>query len=292
MAQIKSSNSKPGSGIVNAMRHTFVASIPTTVALSAALAVIFAVALDGCSSNSNKSNKTNVSSSSQSTSGQVSALSTPTPFGQDKTQAVTPKRKPVVKRSSTVSYSDSIFGVSFRYPRQYTLMTPEKAKLDSALLERIPMNFVQPGGVKVATLALPDHLATSLLDVNVNKGLTSQQCGQFADPDASDVASNSPVDTSDESIPSKVNIHGVEFSRVENGTAQTDTRYYHHFEKGNCYEFVLAVADSPENTKAVDHFEMFDKLERILATVKIKPEPVPPVTANVPNVPNSGSIPQ
>jgi hypothetical protein len=288
MAQMKSFNPKATG---KAMRRLWYISIPTTAALSATLAVAFAIALDGCSSN--ESNKT-MSSSSLNSNGVSKSLPTPTPSVLAK-ETVTPKRKPVVKRSSTVSYSDSISGVSFRYPRQFTLMTPEKAKLNSALLEKIPMNFVQPGGEKVATIELPDHLATSLLDVNVNKGLTSQQCGQFADPDASDVAGNSPVNTSDESIPSKVNIHGVEFSRVENGTEQIDTRYYHHFEKSNCYEFVLAVAESPDNKTAVDHFELFDKLERIMATVKIKPEPAPPVTANVPSVPsvpNNGSIPQ
>jgi hypothetical protein len=194
---------------------------------------------------------------------------------------VTPRKKKVVQRSSTVGYADPTYGVSFRYPRTYTLLTPEKAKLNQSMGE-IPMNFVKPGGVELATIGLPGAPATSLFKVSVNKGLTAQQCEQFADPDAADVASNSPVDTSDESIPSKVSLRGVEFSRVEVGTEQSDLRYYHHFENGACYEFVMGVKDSPENKKPVDHFELFDKLERILATVKIKADAV---TADVPNAP-------
>ena len=266
------------------MRRTFGVGISAAAVLSAAVAVIFAVALDGCSG---KSNKTEVSSSKS--SGTISALPSPTPI---QSEIATPKKKSVVKRMSTLGYSDSATGVSFRYPRQYTLLTPEKVKQNADLLNRIPMNFVEPGGVKVATIELPNSVATSLLDINVNKGLTSQQCDQFADPDLSDVKGNSPVDTSDDSIPSKVSIHGLDFMHVENGTEQTDTRYYHHFENGACYEFVLAVAEKSGNTKPIDHFELFDKLERILASVQIKSEKPVEVTAGVPTSPTSETKPQ
>jgi hypothetical protein len=291
MTQMKSSNPKPAVGIANAMRPLWRIGIPATTALSAALAIAFAIALDGCSNS--KNNKTNVTSSSH-TSSVPSASGTSTvssALPDISVPAVTPKKKTVVQRSSTVGYADPAYGVSFRYPRTYTLLTPQKVKLNQSMGE-IPMNFVQPGGVELATIGLPGSSATSLFKVSVNKGLTAQQCEQFADPDAADVAGNSPVDTSDESIPSKVNLRGVEFSRVENGTEQRDVRYYHHFENGACYEFVMAVEDSPENKKPVDHFELFDKLERILATVKIKADAVPAVTANVPGTPTSGSHPQ
>jgi hypothetical protein len=193
---------------------------------------------------------------------------------------------------STLGYSDAVSGVSFRYPRQYTLITTEQAKQNSDLLSRIPMNFVEPGGVKVATVELPGSLATSLLDINFNKNLSAQQCDQFRDPDLSDVKGISPVDTSDDSIPSKVKFHGMDFTRVENGTEQTDTRYYHHFENGACYEFVLAVAEKEGTTKPIDHYELFDKLERILASVQIKSGKPVEVTAGVPTTATSDTKPQ
>jgi hypothetical protein len=291
MNQTKSSTDKATVGIVNAMRPLWRVGIPATAALSTALAVVFAVALDGCSGN--KSNKTNVTSSSHTSlpsgSGAGTAITTLPDLSQPVKTAK--KSKPVVQRLSTVGYADDTYGVSFRYPRTYTMLTPEKVKLDQSL-EQVPMNFVQPGGVSLATIGWASGPAMSLFNVSVNKGLTEQQCQQFAVPDASDVAGNSPVDTDDDSIPVKVSLHGTDFTRVENGTEQNDIRYYHHFENGACYEFVMAVEESQGNTKPVDHFALFDKLERIMATVKIKPEAVPALTANAPSAPTSGSNPR
>jgi hypothetical protein len=284
-----SNDSKKAGGVLQAMRRLWAISIPATAAISATLAIGFAIAMDGCSSGSKK---TNVSSSTD-TGSLSKSLPTPTPSltsTADKGKVATKKKSPV--QHSTSSYVDSGSGVSFRYPREYTLTTPEKAKLNSELLERVPMNFVQPGGEKVATVALPGKLVTPLLGVNVHKGLTEGQCEQFADPDAADVAANSKADPDDESIPVKVSMRGRGFTRVENGTEQTDTRYYHHFENGACYEFVLAVAESPDNKIAVDHFELFDNLERIMASVEIKSGAPASVTASVPATPANVSKPQ
>jgi hypothetical protein len=289
MAKIFSFDTKKTGGVMQAMRRLWAVSIPATAVLSGTMAMAFAIAIDGCSKNSNK--KTDVSSSINST-GVSKSLPTPTPslVNTDKASLTTKKKSPV--QHTSVAYVDSGSGVSLRYPRGYTLTTPEKAKLNSELLDRVPMNFVQPGGVKVATIALPGKLATPLLGVNVHKGLTADQCEQFADPDAADVANSSKVDPSDESIPTKVSMRGREFTRVENGTEQTDTRYYHHFENGACYEFVLAVAESPDNKIAVDHFELFDNLERIMASVEIKPGTPASVTASVPATPTNENKPQ
>lgn len=286
MAEMKSFKSKATAGELPPVR---IISMPLVAAAVVLLGVTIFVSLDGCSDN--KVSKTNVSSSGVSPSGPGAISSLPTPTPGLKSDGLK-KKSAVVKHLGTIGYNDNVSGISFRYPRNYTLMTPEKARQSSDLLERVPMNFVQPGGEKIATIALPGHLATSLLDVNINKSLTSQQCEQFADPDAADVAGNPPVDTSDDSIPTKVNVRGIPFTRVENGTQQTDTRYYHHFENGACYEFVLAVAETPENKTAVDHFELFDNLERIMASVQIKSETPAAVTASVPVKTSNDNKPQ
>lgn len=284
MKQTKSNsnNDKAMLGIVGAMRPLWRTGIPMTAALSTLLAIGFAMALDGCSGNKDK--KTNVSSSNMSSpvSGNSgSGTLTSTASDQNVQQkAETPKKK-TVARPSTVAFADSIYGVSFRYPRIYTLMTPDKAKLNESV-EKVGMNFIQPGGVTVATIALPNAKATSLFKVSVNKELSEQQCEQFLEPDGSDVAGNSPVDTDDDSIPTKISLRGTDYTRVEAGTEQSDVRYYHHFDNGACYEFAMAVEEPADNSKPMDHFELFDKLERILASVKIKAEPVPAVTAAIP----------
>jgi len=287
MAKIISFDSKKAGGVMQAMRRLWTISIPATAVLSGTLAVAFAIAIDGCSSGSKK---TEVSSSN--TNSVSKSLPTPTPSltnTAEKALVTTKKKSPV--QHSSLAYADNGSGLSFRYPREYTLTTPEKVKLNSELLDRVPMNFVQPGGVKVATVALPGKLVTPLLGVNVHKGLSAGQCEQFADPDAADVAATSKSDPDDESIPVKISMRGRDFTRVENGTEQTDTRYYHHFENGACYEFVLAVAESPDNKIAVDHFELFDNLERILASVEIKSGAPASVTASVPGTPTNESKP-
>ncbi|HLW55651.1 MAG TPA: hypothetical protein VKW06_22675 [Candidatus Angelobacter sp.] len=282
MNHTQSNNEKTILGIAGAMRPLWKIGIPATAVLSALVAIGFAIALDGCSSN--KDRKTNVSSSN--VSSLISSNSNPgnltsaLPGNNLSEKKETPKKKTVV-RPSTVGFSDSVYGVSFRYPRSYTMMTPDRAKLTESV-ERVPLNFIQPGGVTLATIALPDGNVTSLFKVSVNKDLSAQQCEQFQEPDGSDIAGNSPVDPDDSSIPAKISLRGSDYTRVETGTEQTDIRYYHHFDNGACYEFAMAVEESSDNTRAVDHFRLFDKLERIMASVKIKVEPVPAVTASVP----------
>lgn len=256
------------------------------------LAITVVFGLYGCSKEKNKSIGVSTSaqnSSSQST--QNSGVSTSSSTTSTSAEAVTPKKKKASpKRLPTISYNDDGSGVSFRYPRKYTLMTPAKAELNSKLLEKVPVNFAQPGGVTVATIELPGSSSTSFFNVSLNKGVTSEQCEQFAMPSPADLAGNSPVDDSDESIPSKDSINGLEFMKVENATEQDEIKYFHHFEPGHdatggtCYEFAMGIEDAPDsNSTWVDHLEMFDKLERILATVKIKSLEVPPVTADVPS---------
>ncbi len=60
-------------------------------------------------------------------------------------------------------FADKKNGISFRYPGKFTLVTGEKAKNDVAMEETLPMNFVQPGGVNVTSLALPG--ASNLVNV-------------------------------------------------------------------------------------------------------------------------------
>jgi len=281
--------------IVRSIRNTMIIGLPLTTVMSGVLAVGFAIALDGCSSKEKQPVQTS-SSYSQSTQPMV-ALAQPTPAASA-TPEVIARKRPVVRKPSTVIFADKKNGISFRYPGKFTLVTGEKAKNDAALEERLPMNFVQPGGVNVTSLALPGGATSSMFDVRINKNLTADECSKFAEPGVSDSGSDLPVNSTDTLAPSKLSLNGMDFTRAENVTDRTDARYYHHFEPGTdsksgvCYEFALAVEDSPDSTKAVDHVDPLEKLERILSTVKIKPETAPAVTASVPAQPVSGTNPQ
>ena len=69
------------------------------------------------------------------------------------------------------------------------------------------------------------------------------------------------------------------------GTRQSDSKYFHVFQNGACYEFALNVTtDASEEglVKHVDRDKVFNRLEQILATVKINPVAAPEVTAEAP----------
>src|SRR5262252_9429299 len=135
---MKSSNSNTNNGVVKAMRRTLGAGVTATVVLSAALSVVFAIALDGCSKS--KNNKAEVSSSSVNSSGQISALPSPSPIGYV-TKTPHKRTRSVVEHVGVLSYSDSASGISFLYPREYKLQTSDK--------EQAAMNYALPGGVPV-----------------------------------------------------------------------------------------------------------------------------------------------
>ena len=117
----------------------------------------------------------------------------------------------------------------------------------------------------------------------------------MASPQSSD---ETPIEPDDESGVQKVSLRGVEFAKADEVNEQLEARYYHHFEPGvdkttgSCYEFALGISEPPESTVQVDDVAMFQQLERIFRTVKIQPEPVPTVTASLPEQPAAGSNPQ
>ena len=145
------------------------------------------------------------------------------------------------------------------------------------------MNFVQPGGITLAAIELPGNsypgtdFRSGSVNVSVNPGMTSEACAQFAFPDPSTGTETSPITTD------QVKLGAIEFHEVENSDRammkQSDAKYYHAFGNGACYEFALGVGTddghSVEEIKPVDRKEVFGKLEKILATVKLRATVMP-----------------
>jgi hypothetical protein len=189
-----------------------------------------------------------------------------------------PAKKTPKKRPANVTYSDPNSGVSFLYPRKFALTSGGKALPQLAGVGDVPMNFVQPGGVAVATVALPDRsypgtdFASAFFNVNVNRSVSEQECAHFAFVDTSN-ADGEPVDAE------RVKIGSAEMEMTSNFSAsvvaQAETQYYHSYENGACYEYVLGLGTEGFATEGgVEHVkrdEVFAKLEKILATVKINP---------------------
>jgi hypothetical protein len=221
-----------------------------------------------------------------------------------------------------VNYTDKTSGLTFEYPRRYAIETGAAAT-ELVAMNPLPMNFVQPGGVALAAIELPEtsfantDFFSAFFNVSVHKTLTADQCTEFAVPQpkvvtpvtstesastqaATQTASTQPEPASVPEQPSvaklsngsnsklmvgDLELHGTEAVSGE-GARQSDSKYFHVFQNGACYEFALnvtTVASEDGITKHVDRDKVFDRLEKILATVKITPvTPTPEVTAEAP----------
>jgi hypothetical protein len=271
----------------------------TTSTLVFAAALIVCSIAAGCSSDKPK----------PATSHSQSAMTPPmspttnpvaTPVAPVQQAAAKPVHKRVHKAPATLAYVDKNLGVSFQYPRKYMLKTGDAAN-ELVSSDPVPMDFVQPGGVALATVAIPESaypnsdLASAVFDVNVSKSLTAEQCGEF--PEAKPAAPADPASPA-AAQPSKLIIGDMELASSESlasqGTREEASKYYHVFENGACYEFALKVATTSVETeggKHVDRDEVFQRLEKILATVKIDPVTTPEVTATAPTVPAAPATP-
>ena len=249
------------------------------LAMIAAFAILgLLLVVSACSKQGPKPALVGVSSpapSSATPAAAVTAATTPTAAASPAPTKKTPKKRP-----ANVTYSDANSGVSFLYPRKFTLTSGDKAQpqLAAVTMNEAPMNFVQSGGVAVATVALPGSsypgtdFASAFFNVNVNRSLSEQECAHFAFVDSRN-ADGEPVDAEKVKIGSTDMEMTSDFSA--NAIKQAETQYYHSYENGVCYEYVLGLGTAGYGTKdgveSVNRDEVFAKLEKILASVKIKP---------------------
>jgi|SRR5208282_3642029 len=119
---------------------------------------------------------------------------------------------------------------------------------------------------------------------------------------SSEPAAASSTQSQPEPQGSKLMIGDLELRGTEavtgEGTRQSDSKYFHVFQNGACYEFALnvtTVASEAGITKHVDRDKVFNRLEQILSTVKIdvvKSNPATPeVAAEAPKTPAATGTP-
>jgi hypothetical protein len=199
--------------------------------------------------------------------------------------AVTPKpaKKRVQRKAPMATYTEPAYGLSFRYPRNYVLKTGDEPQRDLAGLGPVQTDFIEPGAVTVAAIELPrasypgTDFTSGFFSVSVNSAISQEKCEQFAFPNVEHAENES-------SAVSKVKIAGKDYVMVEDfgNSAKNDphTKYFHHFEHGNCYEFGLGLNTTDADIaglKPVNRSLVFGRLEQILASVKLQPVEVPEV---------------
>jgi hypothetical protein len=316
---------------INALRNTrenFLTWGKNASALVFAAVLIICSVTVGCSNDKPKP----VTSNIQIPAAQPQAQPMPaTPVAQSENKP-SPKKPVVRKRPATVNYADKTYGVTFEYPRRYAIETGDAAT-QVVMSNPIAMNFVQPGGVALAAVELPEtnyvntDFSSAFFNVSVHKTLTADQCGEFAVPQPKSVAKSDAVSpassdgtktdvartevtktdsvkndvakqdstvksdssstsTSEQaktsstpiSDPNKLLIGDMELRATEavsgEGTRQSDSKYFHVYQNGACYEFALNVTTNASEeglVKHVDRDKVFSRLEQILSTVKINP---------------------
>ncbi len=235
------------------------------------------IALSACSKQSPKPALVGISSPETQTSTAAVSPAPTTPAAAIAVAKDTKKKTHKKRPAAIVTYSDPKTGISFRYPRKYELASGDKVQPEIDGLGPVPMNFVQPGGSGVAMVAVPSttypgtDFTTAFFHVNVNRSLSEQECSQFAFVDTRN-PDGEPMDAE------KLQVGSTYMEKTSNfaGDAmkQGETQYYHRYENGSCYEFVLGLGTAGYGTddgvEALNHDEVFAKLEKILASVKIQ----------------------
>jgi len=168
-------------------------------------------------------------------------------------------------RPATAKYVNGDYGISFNYPVKYSLQSGDK-------LAALPVTYLKDGSVAIAAVDMPadsypeTDFTAALLNVGVSKDMTSDECMQFNQP------SKAAGDVKSTIVKLGANEYSV-FEQINGeGDNKSDLKYFHLFKNNSCYEFALAVntTDKPEDLAQVDHGKVFQQLEKILTTARIK----------------------
>ena len=283
-------NTFSGTTLSSWSRQQKIAMIATIVMLG------FLLAFSACSKQSQKPALVGVSNPAPASTAPVPTATTPAATTAATSAPPAARKKVQRKRPLTVTYSDPISGVSFRYPRKYQFADADKAQPQFDGLGPVPMNFVQPEGAVVATVGLPQgsypgtDFSSAFFSVNVNRSLSEEECSHFAFVDTRD-ADGEPVEAE------KVKVGSMDLEKTSDFSAsalkQAEAQYYHRYENGACYEFVLGLGTAgygaKEGIEPVNRDQVFAKLEKILATVKIQPVAQEQVATKVTNSPDQAA---
>ena len=234
------------------------------------------LAVSACSKQTQKTADIGASGSGPNAPQSASAPQAPVPqnAAAAPANAQAPAKK-AKKRAANVTYMDENSGLSFIYPRKFALVTGDKA-LPQVENEIVPMDFVNGGGQTIATVAMPKKLyagtdfETGFFTVNVNRNVSAEECTRFAFVE-SRRSNDEPL------APESVKIGTTEMQMTDefggDAIKQAEARYYHNFENGACYEYVLGLGTAgyglKDGIKPVDREKIFSSLEQILGSVKI-----------------------
>jgi hypothetical protein len=231
------------------------------------------------------------SKKSDNTSAKINAPAVPaiqnSASGTNAANVPEPPKKAIKKHHRThATFVNGTYGVSFTYPLKYSLQAGSKHT-------ELPVEpgFTKTGAVEIASVDMPEGLysdtdySSALLNLSVNQGLSAEECGHFSNvpgDTAAKKAADPAAGSTDTPKLNTVKLGANAFSTVEqmkgSEAQQSDVKYFHLFKNGACYEFALEIETSrkvDEELAQVDRSKVFQQLEKILTTAKIKEVELP-----------------
>ncbi|HEY6266455.1 MAG TPA: hypothetical protein VIW93_16770 [Candidatus Acidoferrum sp.] len=205
------------------------------------------------------------------------ARSAPTRSSVVKAQTPPPSPSKHKPRDSAFSvYNNPAYGVSFRYPRTYSLAEEDLAD-GSSLKTQQQLQSEQPGALLIATVEIPSDaypnttFSEGHLQFAVNPQATAESCRSFVAPPDSDWSG-----ATDQTV-----VQGIPFYWRDRGLITSESitcsRDYAGYLNGTCYEFYLQVVSTPASSSAVpinqaDLGKILRPFEKTISSLQLHPE--------------------
>jgi hypothetical protein len=229
------------------------------------LAALGSIELSGCGGEAARSAQTQASSA-------VPAANKNTRQAATASSPAHASRKEFAREAPLSVYHNPEAGISFRYPRNYSLEEGDVQESSFFLRRQENLDGVQPGATLIATVQIPEDgypnttFEHGSLQLIVNEGGTERACREARLVDSS---GNDPRTTT---------IQGIVFrwNERESETAGTAIvqRAYAGFSQATCYEFLLTVAaeaapDPDGFRKPADINKIMKHLEKVVGSLQI-----------------------
>ena len=192
-----------------------------------------------------------------------------------------PSRKEFAREASLSPYYNPEEGISFHYPRNYSLEEGDVQESSFFLKRQEDLESEQPGATLVATVLIPEDGYPNTTFEHGSLQLVVNETGR-----EKDCRESSLLGAYGKS-PRTMAVQGIEFrwSGRESETAGTKIleRVYAGYSEGTCYEFLLTVAaeEAPDPDgfkKPADINKIMKHLEKIVASAQFFTKSATPPT--------------
>lgn len=187
--------------------------------------------------------------------------------------------KDTAREAFLSNYNNPEQGISFRYPRNYSLEDGEVQERSFFLKRQEDLDLERPGATLVATVLIPEDgypnttFEHGSLQLVIDESVSEKGCRDTVMSDSNAIRSGTTT------------VQGTAFfwseQESETGGAKVLERAYAGYSQGTCYEFLLTVAaeempDPDGFRKPADTEKIMKQLEKIISSAQIFSKSVTP----------------